>query len=538
MSLDAIGPTRRGLPIFWRLILAFVLPALVLLALFALWVYYQTAAAMEKEMGARLEAVAQACALSALPEELAFLEPGDETSRTYRALARRLARLRKDTGVRRLYLFRLDGTSLVDTAKGVRIGTEYYQLEVQADLLDRVARRGQGTTLLYRGKDGLLYKTGYAVIRDQNGKVVALAAAEGSASYYFLLFRLGRKVALVGVVALLLLVAVTAFVARRMSLPLRRLARAAESIGHGNLHESVDVSASGEVGLVAAAMEQMRRELRERDEQMKMMLAGVAHEVRNPLAGMELSAGLLRDDLSDDLDKQGQVDAIIEDLHYLGRVVQDFLGYARWVPEDRQNEDLGQMVEQALDMMRLEADAKRVHIDRAGDEAVLPVTCDPDAVRRTILNLLRNALQATESGGRIVVAQERIDGAGASGPAAGREDAASGAKASGTSRADRRTAPIARVVVWNSGVEISSDLAEKIFEPFFTTKQQGSGLGLALGKKVADAHGGALYVREPTLWSASVDGRVMEGDEPRGAEFVLEFPLSGALDTEFSSPTA
>ena len=347
MRLDAIGPTRKGLPIFWRLILAFVLPAFVLLALFTLWVYYRTAAAMEKEMGARLEAVAQAGALSALPQELAFLEPGDETSRTYRAVARRLSVLRRDTAVRRLYLFRPDGTSLVDTDKGVRIGTKYYQLEVQADLLNRVARQGKGTTPLYRGTDGLLYRTGYAAIRDGHGKVVAMAAAEGSASYYTLLFRLGRQVAVVAAMALVLLVVVTAFVARRMSLPLRRLARAAETIGRGNLDDRVEVWASGEVGLVAGSMERMRRELQERDEQMRMMLAGVAHEVQNPLAGMELSAGLLRDDLSDDLDKQGQVDAIIADLHYLGRVVQDFLGYARWMPKDQQGEELTHMVEQA-----------------------------------------------------------------------------------------------------------------------------------------------------------------------------------------------
>ncbi len=482
-GLAARTPT---LPIFWRLLLGFVLPSAILFALFGAWAYFQTTDAADQEMGLRLAAVARAASVVVLPEELSFLEPGDEGSRTYRGLARRIETLRRNTGVERVYFFTPSLRSLVDTRPGVKIGSRYYHLQVQKTLLDEVARTGAKTTLLYRGHDGRFYKTGFSVVRDATGKIVAYSAVEAGASYFAGVWSVAEKMALAGLAALVLLVMVTALLARHIASPLRRLALAAARMGEGNLSEPVDTAGAGEVGMVAFAMEQMRRELGAREQELRLMLAGVAHEVRNPLAGMELSAGLLREDLSDDPERAAQVDEILADLEYLKRVVQDFLEYARWDKVDSQSCDPWDLVEDSLSLVAAEADARGIELklDRSADQEGERLTCDVDPIRRTLVNLLKNSIQACKKGGTVLVSVEH---------ARGRDG-------------DRMV-----ISVEDTGPGVAPEDRERIFEPFFTTKEKGSGLGLALAMKVAKAHGGSLSCEEPKVLT--------------GTRFVLALPV-------------
>src|SRR5205823_13999412 len=84
-----------------------------------------------------------------------------------------------------------------------------------------------------------------------------------------------------------------------------------------------------EIALLAETLEEMRQSLSARDERMQMMLSGIAHEVRNPLGGMELYAGLLREELTGDADTRAHVVRIDRELPHLKRVVAEFLEYAR-----------------------------------------------------------------------------------------------------------------------------------------------------------------------------------------------------------------
>src|SRR5262249_28095092 len=138
-----------------------------------------------------------------------------------------------------------------------------------------------------------------------------------------------RTLFAVGVGGALAIVALSIFVARLLAQPIRRLARAAERIGSGELDDPVRRETNDEIGLVADTMDQMPEQPRARADPLQMMLAGIAHEVRNPLGGLELYAGLLRDDLAGDAEKLAHVARIDRELGRLKIIVSDFLEYAR-----------------------------------------------------------------------------------------------------------------------------------------------------------------------------------------------------------------
>lgn len=288
----------RRIPILAKLLGAYLVPTIATFAGFGLYAYYTAHRALEAELGHRLTSVAAAAATQIADENVALLQPGDESTRTYRNLQKRLAELKGSSHVARIYLFARDHTSRADTDP-TPIGARYYRLDADRAELRRVFAGGEAASVLFRGKDGALYKSGYAPIAIDGGGTPEFAVGvDGAAAMYAQLAGFRRTLVLVGVGGALAVIALSILMARLLVRPVKKLERAAARIGQGDLEAKVDVPSRDEIGLVAETLEAMRAQLHSRDERMQMMLAGIAHEVRNPLAGMELYAGVLRDELA------------------------------------------------------------------------------------------------------------------------------------------------------------------------------------------------------------------------------------------------
>jgi signal transduction histidine kinase len=243
----------------------------------------------------------------------------------------------------------------------------------------------------------------------------------------------------------------------------RRLVAAAERIGGGNLREPVRVASDDELGVLGQTMERMRQQLAERDARTQQMLAGIAHEVRNPLAGMTLFVGLLRDELPQHDDRRSHVERIKRELGYLERVVNDFLEYARRPKPELREELCCELLGEVAQLTTTD----EIGVDFEPCDG-LTARVDRGQIRRALLNLAKNAVQAAGAAGH--------RGRGA-------------VRLFASDRGDEIA-----LSVWNRGNEIPPEACERLFEPFYTTREKGTGLGLAFVRDIASDHGGRIEV--------------------------------------------
>ncbi len=460
---------RLRATILVKLLVALVLPALVLFTLFAFVAYEVSRRDLDAELGKRLESIAAAATTHLRGKYLLDLAPGEDGQGSHDAYVKRLQQVAAATGAH-LFVFDASFNSRVDSGPGVEIGTHYFRAELDRAELARVFERGaKVSSVTFVGNDGITYKTGYAPVHaelDPATPVVLALGAQAPASYFSRLAKLRGQLFLWGAGLALVSIAAAVIATLLITRNIRRLAAAAERIGTGDLQQPVAVKSRDELGVLGQTMDRMRIQLAERDARMQQMLAGIAHEVRNPLAGMTLFAGILQDELPEGDERRGHVDRIRKELGYLERVVNEFLEFAR-----RPRPELGPvLLDELLPEIAQLASTEEVTVEVA--TSGITARADHAQLRRALLNLARNAVQAATAAGHTGAAVKLM------------------AVASGDELA---------LSVWNRGKEISPETSGKLFEPFFTTREKGTGLGLAFVREIALDHGGRVDV-------ASADG--------------------------------
>jgi signal transduction histidine kinase len=192
------------------------------------------------------------------------------------------------------------------------------------------------------------------------------------------------------------------------------------------------------------------------------MSAVVAHEVRNPLGVIFNSLGSLRRLVRPTGDAKMLLEIVEEEADRLNRIVGDLLDFARPATPELRREPLERVVEDAL-AAALAPHPPGVEIARELDASLPPVPMDARLVRQAVLNVLVNAVQAMPEGGRLTV----------------------------RTRADDDEAVLE---IEDTGPGIPDEVRARIFEPFFTTKASGTGLGLAVVRRIVEGHGGTVVV--------------------------------------------
>jgi PAS domain S-box-containing protein len=217
------------------------------------------------------------------------------------------------------------------------------------------------------------------------------------------------------------------------------------------------------------------------------LAAGVSHEIRNPLGAIALNVDLLAEEIQepspDSAAQMAQALADIKtDLGRLIELVEDYLSLVRVAALDRAPQDLGTAVRGWGVEMQAQAATRGMHVHLDGLEHLGTVAFHANTLRRTVVNLVQNALEAMSPGGTVTIAGQR-------------------------------TATHVLLQVRDTGNGIPADLLPQIFEPLYTTKPGGTGLGLYIVQEIVAAHGGGVTVE-------SVAGQ--------GTTFTLTLPVAPA----------
>ena len=308
-------------------------------------------------------------------------------------------------------------------------------------------------------------------------------------------------------------------------IPAKELQRGTEALAAGNLDVSIDLRRSDELGQLARSFNEMARNLKTADAELRdwsqtleervtektaelesisrqmiqveraaslgRMAATVAHELNNPLSGIVTYSRVIARKVEKDMDQGAQRDKIIEELDLIrsesmrcGRIVKDLLTYARESPHEFKAEHLHELVERVTNLAGHHLQLGSVEVTVLPDLPDDTVVCDGDQIVQALLALMINAVEAMPEGGQLTIR---------TGP--------------GEADPDRNVL----LAVEDTGSGIPAGIRDRIFDPFFSTKAEtsGVGLGLAVVYGIISRHGGSI--------------RVESGPET-GTTFVIELP--------------
>jgi len=215
------------------------------------------------------------------------------------------------------------------------------------------------------------------------------------------------------------------------------------------------------------------------------MATGLAHEIRNPLAGIAGVIEIIGRDLPPTSPARSVVKDVRQEITRINRIVSDLLQTARPHPPKVRKSDLNTTVEHAVMLGRQQALSKSTEITLRKDPTLPEVEHDSDQIHQVVLNLLLNAVQSIEGNGYVTV------------KVGSRDDCAT-------------------ISVTDTGRGMSPQQVTQIFRPFFTTKPTGTGLGLSLVSRIIDEH----------------DGRIQVTSEPdKGSTFEVQLPFAQVIES-------
>ena len=279
--------------------------------------------------------------------------------------------------------------------------------------------------------------------------------------------------------------------------PMVELQEKIARLGDGDLHVAVSFSKrNDEIGDLGRNFNHMVQQLRESREEIERLhhtqmsraeyfatlgelATGLAHEIRNPLAGI---AGVV-EIITRDLPSTSPARAVVKDVRLeiarINHILTDLLNTARPHPPAIRRSDLNTTVEHAVMLARQQTLSKPIEIVLKKSPELPETEHDSDQIHQVLLNLLLNSIQATEGEGRITIEIESRDNAAA-------------------------------IIVSDTGRGIPPEHLPNIFRPFYTTKGNGTGLGLSLARRIVEEHHGRIEV-------SSVVGK--------GSRFLVLLPL-------------
>ncbi len=279
-------------------------------------------------------------------------------------------------------------------------------------------------------------------------------------------------------------------ISNKMSRPVKRLIEASRQVSQGNLSPEIGPISKSEIGLLQKTFKEMLISLQERDKRQRVeseikllqsekqasvgkLAGGVAHEINNPLTGIFTFTHMLlrRKDIPEDL--RSDIETIAQETERVRKIVKGLLDFSRQTELDREPTDVNRLIRHTISLVENQALIKGVSLNFESGEGLPMITLDRNQMQSVLLNIIINALDATDPGGNITVSS----GIGVSTSHPGQNGI--------------------EILCTDTGCGIPPENLNRLFDPFFTTKEvgHGTGLGLSVSYGIVERHGGTIWVQ-------------------------------------------
>jgi len=397
-----------------------------------------------------------------------------------------------------------------ETYRGRSIGTATIflkDLRISTNVLTSEGERAIGTRVSKEVRDRVLlegkrwtdrafvvsdwYITAYEPIKDIFGKRVGILYTGVLEDKYVDMRRHMLSVyILITIAGMGVAVGIGFFLAHRIADPVRKLIQASKEVSRGNLNPNIGPVSKSEIGLLQNTFSEMLNSLKERDikqraeSEIKLLqsekqasvgklAAGVAHEINNPLTGVLTFTHMLLRKKNLDAEVRDDLQTIARETERVRKIVKGLLDFSRQTVLQEEPIDINELVKSTIALIENQALVKGLELEYTPGKQLPMINGDRNQLQSVLLNIIMNAFDATQSGGKITIK-------------------------TGLSLSARKTERKGiELSITDTGCGIPQENLDKLFDPFFTTKEvgQGTGLGLAVSYGIVERHGGTIRVQ-------------------------------------------
>jgi len=457
------------LKLSWKLALFTGLLVILVTIAITYPIYWQTRQALENQLTIQLQQNIQLIRTQIDPSLVNLLTEYPELISVRDSLKVVLDRQAALFSAQAIYLISPAGRLLViaGNEESALKSTLLHSIEIASVVNDQI-----GSSPLFADRSGQYFKSVFAAFPLDNDQTAVLGL-DASAGFLEITAKLRTQILSLSTVILIISIGLVLLLARTMTRPIESLTDYARAIGQGRSDLPVLDDRRDEIGFLGQTMQKMHSDLSQREKENKQFLASVAHEIRNPLGGMQINAELLLEETGNSTAATRYATAIAREVDRLAQIVDSFLAYARPIEANLITCDLNELFNEVVVELKREFPAAEINVS---GQAFVKV--NPGKIRPCLLNLLRNGIEAAPEKPAVKIAITNESGQ-------------------------------TEIHFFNTGIPIAPAIQSQIFEAFFSTKPDGVGLGLAITKSLVGQHGGQVY---------------LDHSDTNGTEFVLTLP--------------
>lgn len=336
-------------------------------------------------------------------------------------------------------------------------------------------------TELYQVADDEYIKAAAIILSQGTDATDHVLVIWGGADFVPQLDRLAGALFWITLIAIAVTVSLALFFSESLLRPVMQLSGYAKAIQKNLYTREMRLNRNDEFGELNQSLIEMHIEIRENEQSMKDLLSGIAHEIKNPLGGIEIYTGLLNEALAEE-DPTSQLSEsreylakVTKELGHLKQIVMEYLDYARPMKSHFEPLELERVLDEVYRLLAPVFKKRHISFQSEGGGTIIG---DQSKIRRVFLNMLENGLEALPDGGKLDIRMRNSDST-------------------------------IKIDIADNGKGIAESDLDSIFDPHFTTKSKGHGLGLSIVKNIIDELNGTIIVKS---------------EVGKGTRFTLELP--------------